>query len=281
MGTEASLPDGRALSYLDLGDPTGTPVMALDGPGSRALGRAAAPAAAELGIRLIAPDRPGFMGSTPQPGRSIVGWVADASALAEALGIERFGLLAQSAGTPFALAVAARAPESVLAVALCGGIVPLGEPGALHGVSGPMKPLFVLARRAPWAVRPLLGLARNPDKAADRALKDLPPKDRAAMERPELLALHRETTAEIMRYPEAFAHEARLVARPWGFELADVRVPVGLWVGAEDRTHPPAMSEKLAARFPPAGDVHVVPDAATFGLLEAYPAALAFAACSA
>jgi pimeloyl-ACP methyl ester carboxylesterase len=277
MGREATLPDGRLLSYLELGDPTGTPVMALDGPGSRALGRAAAPAAAELGVRLIVPDRPGFGDSTPQRDRTIVDWVADAAALADAVDIERFGLLGQSAGTPFALAVAARVPGRVLAVALCGGIVPLGEPGALEGVGGPMRPLFVVARRAPWAVRPLLRLVRNPDTAADRALKDLPEKDRAAMERSELLALHRATTAEIMRYPDAFAHEVRLVARPWGFDLADVKAPVGLWVGSEDRTHPPGMSEELAARLPHAREVHVVPAAATFGLLDAYPDAMRFA----
>jgi pimeloyl-ACP methyl ester carboxylesterase len=232
VGKEATLPDGRVVSYLELGDPTGTPVMALDGPGSRALGRAAAPAAAELGVRLIVPDRPGFLDSTPQPDRTIVDWVADATALADAADIADFGLLGQSAGTPFALAVAARAPERVLAVALCGGIVPLGEPGALDGVGGPMRPLFVVARRAPWALRPLLRLARNPDKAADRALKDLPSNDAAAMARPELLAMHRETTAEIMRYPDAFAHEVRLVARAWGFDLADVEAPIGLWSAA-------------------------------------------------
>jgi hypothetical protein len=37
------------------------------------------------------------------------------------------------------------------------------------------------------------------------------------------------------------------------------------------------MSEKLAARLPQA-EVHVVEGAATFGLLEAYPDALRFAA---
>jgi pimeloyl-ACP methyl ester carboxylesterase len=269
--------DGRVLSYVELAERGGTPVLALDGPGSRGLARAAGPAAQELGIRLIAPDRPGFLDSTPSPRRTITDWAADAIGLADDLGLERFGLLAQSAGTPFALVVAARHPDRVGAIALCGGIVPLGEPGALDGVGGPMRPLFVLAKRAPFLVRPLLGLARNPDKAAERALKDLPPRDAAAMARPELLALHRETTAEIMRYPDALAHEARLVARPWGFELGDVRAPVGLWVGAEDRTHPPAMSEKLAARLPRA-EVHVVPGAATFGLLEAYPDALRFAA---
>ena len=269
--------DGRVLGYLELGDAGGAPVLALDGPGSRALAKAAAPAAELAGVRLVAPDRPGFLDSAPAPDRTILDWANDAIELADELGLDRFGLLAQSAGTPFALAVAARHPDRVGAVALCGAIVPLGEKGALDGTGGPMKPVFVVARRAPFLVRPLLGLAGNPDKAAERALKDLPPKDAAAMERPELLALHRQTTKEAMGYPDAFAHEVKLVTRPWGFALADVRAPVALWVGSEDKTHPPAMSEKLAARLPQA-EVHVVEGAATFGLLEAYPDALRFAA---
>ncbi|HEX4625096.1 MAG TPA: hypothetical protein VH231_11620 [Solirubrobacteraceae bacterium] len=46
-------------------------------------------------------------------------------------------------------------------------------------------------------------------KAAERALKDLPPKDAAAMERPELLALHRQTTKEALGYPDALRFAAR------------------------------------------------------------------------
>jgi pimeloyl-ACP methyl ester carboxylesterase len=65
------LAGGRTLSYGVLGDPDGAAtVVVLDGPGSRGLARAAGPAAAERGLRLIAPDRPGFGRSTPRPGRT-------------------------------------------------------------------------------------------------------------------------------------------------------------------------------------------------------------------
>jgi pimeloyl-ACP methyl ester carboxylesterase len=257
------------LDHMEVGAADGAPIVVLDGPGSRALAQAAAPAAEALGLRLIAPDR--------RPEGTILDGADAVVALADGLGLERFGVLGQSGGTPFALATAARRPDRVEAVALCGGIVPLGEPGALHGVGGPMRPMFVLARRAPFLVRPLLGLAGKPEKAAERALKDLPPKDAAAMKRPELLALHHEATREIMAQPDLLAHEVKLFAKPWGFELSEVTAPVGLWVGSEDRTHPPAMSQKLAARLPHA-EVHVVDGAATFGLLEAYPDVLRFAA---
>ena len=53
------LPDGRTLSYMQAGADAGPVVTVLDGPCSRGLGRALAPTARELGIRLLIPDRPG------------------------------------------------------------------------------------------------------------------------------------------------------------------------------------------------------------------------------
>ncbi len=57
------LADGRTLACLELGDPEGSPVLYFHGyPGSRLEGRLAAGAARRHGLRLIAPDRPGFGG---------------------------------------------------------------------------------------------------------------------------------------------------------------------------------------------------------------------------
>jgi pimeloyl-ACP methyl ester carboxylesterase len=66
-----------------------------------------------------------------------------------------------------------------------------------------------------------------------------------------------------------------MLTDPWGFEVADVRVPVAMWVGDKDTTHPPAMSRRLADRLPDAR-VTIVPDSGTFGLMTCYPDALAF-----
>ena len=96
------LPDGRTLSYTLYGQTGERWVVVLDGPGSRGLARAAAPGAEELGIRLLAPDRPGFGESDVPEGSGIAGWPADLSALLEELGIEKTGIVTQSGGTPTA-----------------------------------------------------------------------------------------------------------------------------------------------------------------------------------
>src|ERR1700744_4591972 len=74
----------------------------------------------DFAIRLVIPDRPGSHGSTPKPGRTIADWPADHLALMDTLGVDRFGIVTQSGGTPYGIAVAGAAPERVTAHSLPG-----------------------------------------------------------------------------------------------------------------------------------------------------------------
>ena len=65
-----SLPDGRKLAYSEYGDRHGKPVIYFHGfPGSRVEGLLMDAAAKWLGLRIVAPDRPGFGRSDFQAGR--------------------------------------------------------------------------------------------------------------------------------------------------------------------------------------------------------------------
>jgi pimeloyl-ACP methyl ester carboxylesterase len=272
--SQVQLADGRTLSYAVLGDQEAArTVVVLDGPGSRGLARAAADAASDRGVRLIAPDRPGFLRSTPHPGRTFASVAQDVLAIAP----PRFAVLAQSGGTPYALAVAAAAPDRVTKLAFVGGMTPLGENDALNGVGGPMRGLFVLARRAPWALRPLLALGArgNTQKTADKLAQAAPPADQAVLGQPRYRDVHDRTSAEALQSPAAFASEVALLAKPWSIE--PVAMPVALWVGERDATHPPIMARRLAERLGGA-PVTVVPGAATFGLVPVFGDVLGFLA---
>ena len=86
------LPDGRRLGYTEFGDPSGIPVFAFHGtPGSRFMFRIVHEPARRLGLRIIAPDRPGFGLSDYQENRTLSDWAADVRALADKLGLDRFG----------------------------------------------------------------------------------------------------------------------------------------------------------------------------------------------
>ncbi|HWM98155.1 MAG TPA: alpha/beta fold hydrolase, partial [Streptosporangiaceae bacterium] len=84
-------PDGRTLAVEDAGDRAGRPVMVHTGtPGGRRLyGPRTLADAERRRLRLISYDRPGYGGSTPQPGRSTADCAGDVRVICEALGIDR------------------------------------------------------------------------------------------------------------------------------------------------------------------------------------------------
>lgn len=277
------LPGGRRLSYALLGAAGGPAVVVLDGPGSRGLARAAADSAAEHGIQLVAPDRPGFFDSSPVPGRTIGDWAADHAALLDALGIERAGILAQSGGTPYALTAAAALPERTTALAFTGPLAPLDQQGALAEAGKQFRSGVKLGRRAPWLLRFLMRrmaaqARKNPEKVAMNVVPTDAAADLAVLAEPHWRDLHVQATREILSRPDALAQEILLIGRPWGIDFSRITAPAAYWVGERDRTHPPAHARRLAARL--GGEVTVVPEAATFGLLPHYGDALAFAAGS-
>ena len=78
--------------------------------------------------------------------------------------------------------------------------------------------------------------------------------------------------------PAAIAREIGLLARPWGYDLADARAPAAFWSGELDEVHPTSQSRRIAAELPGDPPIHIVRGAANFGLLPIYPDALRFAA---
>jgi len=279
---EWRLADGRTLGYGLYGASDGPLVVVLDGPGSRGLGRAMASPAVQLGIKLLAPDRPGFGCSSPARDCAIAAISTDLLALVDHLGFRRFGLVAQSGGTPYALAVAAAAGDRVTGLAFVGGMAPLDEPHALQDVGRPMRIAFTLARRAPWVVRPILNrlarqTAKDPEAAARMYAAKMPPDDRRVLADPTLWAIHAKSSAEIASRPAALALEVRMLVRPWNVNWDRISAPAALWVGELDRTHPPSMSRRLATLLGNA-PVTLVAGAATFAMLPCYPDALRHAA---
>lgn len=103
-----TMSSGRALAYFEWGDDAGYPVLYFHGtPSSRLEGAFADGAAKRAGFRLIAVDRPGFGRSTFQHGRRFHDWPADVCALADALGLDEFGVVGHSGAGPHLFACGA------------------------------------------------------------------------------------------------------------------------------------------------------------------------------
>ena len=122
--------DGRTLAVEEAGDPAGRPVLVHMGtPNSRHLYGQHVRDAAERGLRLISYDRPGYGGSSPQPGRTVADCAGDVRAICAELGIDRLAMWGISGGGPHVLACAALLPDLVTAVASLASLAPYGAEG--------------------------------------------------------------------------------------------------------------------------------------------------------
>ena len=84
--------------------------------------------ARRLGMRIIAPERPGFGLSTFQHNRTLADWASDMMEFANHLGLKHFGVAGISGGGPYAAACAALLPSRVTAAALINPVGPLCAP---------------------------------------------------------------------------------------------------------------------------------------------------------
>jgi pimeloyl-ACP methyl ester carboxylesterase len=272
--TVLRLGDGRLLTFAEYGDPDGEPVLAFHGtPGSRFQLTALDDAARATGVRLIVPDRPGYGASDPHPHRRLADWPADVEAIADHLGIERFGVLGVSGGAPHALACALALPQRVRRLGVVSGVAP-PECWAPSSRSGRLEQAVALLMRTGGTVlRLLVGLvlalvrrATGPALRAYRLL--LPPADRRIVADPELA---QQLQDEIRRQPRTAAasvvQDLRLFARPWGLDVTDLAVPTDVWHGDADRAVPVEHARSLATRIPGAR-FHEHPGSGHFLLVE-------------
>src|SRR6059036_1757124 len=102
-----TLSSGRKIGYAEFGDPEGALMFFFHGwPGSRLQGAIVDAAGKKLGLRVIAPDRPGIGLSDFQPDRKLLDWPPAIAEMAEQLGGEKFYVLGLSGGGPYVAACA-------------------------------------------------------------------------------------------------------------------------------------------------------------------------------
>jgi pimeloyl-ACP methyl ester carboxylesterase len=251
---------GRTLAIAEWGEPDGFPVFLLHGtPGSRFAGQGDAGAYADVGARVIMYDRPGYGGSDRFRGRRVVDSVADVSAIADSLGLERFAVSGGSWGGPHSLAVAARLPERVTRAACVAGPAPFDTAGFawfagmdavnIEEIGWALDGEDLLAREiermaAAWLER----VNNDPSKAGEVKFSDA---DRAVMARPERQEMERRMLNEAFRQGIwGYVDDALCLIQPWGFDVTEIRVPTRIHYGLTDVLVPPQHGEWLAHNVP-------------------------------
>jgi pimeloyl-ACP methyl ester carboxylesterase len=261
--------DGRTLQVVEDGDPGGQPAIVHGGTpgGAEPLYRPWVEDALARGIRLVAYDRPGYGPSTPRPGRTIADAAADVAAIADALGIDRFATWGASGGGPHALATAALLPDRVVAAAALGSPAPFDAHG-LDWFAGQEDDNVNEHRAAvagPETLRRMLAPARDgmlaarPSQMLEGLGSLLHPLDAELVHGEVAEYLLRSAQHGLERSIDGWVDDDRAFVTPWGFDPADVRVPVLIRHGVHDRFIPVAHGRWLADRIPRA-EAHISED---------------------
>jgi len=251
---------GAVLAFEEYGDPSGVPVIFCHGwPSSRTMAQLTDDAARGLGVRIISPDRPGISASTRQRDRKLSDWPGFLQGLVDHLKISDFRILAISGGAPYAYATAIAIPERVRAIAIVGGVIPFAELKDFKGLLPLYRWMLAFYRNRPQLLRQLFRLARPflsfraPIRLRPLLLKMLllRPCDAASLRDNAAFEAIFESQRRAWRgSAEGVMDDARIYAQPWGFAVEDVRVPVRLWHGKQDRAFAVCLAEEIANRLP-------------------------------
>ena len=256
---DVTLPDGRTLHVHDEGDPDGHAVVFHHGtPACGRLHPDHIDDARARGIRLIGFDRAGYGGSSAKFGRSFADAATDVADLLDILGADRFATWGHSGGGPHALACAALLPDRCVAAATLASSGPYGvdDLDFLAGMGELNVQEFGLLLEGGEVHEAAIRRSQvelfsgGPDGLREAMLTVLSPLDREAMT-PEFAAwgfrVMYEGTGERI---EGWRDDDLALVKPWGFDVAAIRVPVLLLQGTDDLMVPPAHGRWLAERIP-------------------------------
>ncbi|MSU23675.1 MAG: alpha/beta hydrolase [Opitutus sp.] len=281
-----NLPDGRALAYAEFGRPDGLPVLYFHGaPSSRfepllvgdeVLHR--------LGLRVIAPDRPGMGGSTFRPGRGFADWPRDVVALADSLGLDRFAVWGYSGGGPYVAACAAKIPARLTAAVIVAGAWRMDWPEVAAGLPLPNRLMVFFARRAPWLLGPMFqAMASLGQGAPEKELAGMKGRVTAAdyawfaHDSRRFATLGRVLRESLRPGTKGAVWDMRRYVHEFDFRADEIRMPLRLFHGEQDANYPLA-AVRRALRDLPSAQLVTYADEAHLSLssnrMEAVAAAL-------
>lgn len=255
----------RRITYAEYGRPDGVPVVFLHGtPGSHRLGALLETAAQDHGVRVLAPDRPGYGHATPWPDRSVHDAAAFLLPVLDDAGVRTAGLIAFSGGAPYALSVAATRPDRINRVDVIAGVTP---PSVSEGTPAIVRLLTGLATTTPSVLR---GLFRGQTWLAKRLAPAFVVGQYTAND--ETVP---DTAARIVKddFVESFTNhrsgavtEFQDTATDWNIDFNAIDADVSVWHGEHD-TNVPIKGARRLVREIPTGELSVIDDADHLGTL--------------
>ncbi len=263
------LADGRDIEFLTAGPEDGLPLVVHEGtPVGLEINSKLGAAAAERGLRIVQVARPGYVQSTPLPGRRVADIAADVAAVLDDLGSGTFVSIGFSGGGPHSIACAALLPGRCLAAASVAGVGPSGVDGLdfLAGMGPENVEEFGLAMQGEAALTPFLEkeAASLRDITGEQivgALAGLISGADAAVLTGEFAdSLAAGLRSAVSNGIAGWRDDDLAFAAPWDFWPDTQAAPIAIWQGDQDNMVPFAHGQWLAARIPGAR-VHLQPGA--------------------
>ena len=253
--------DGRVLEVLVTGPDDALPLVFHTGTPSGLIEYPPlADAASARGLRTVLYSRPGYGGSTPQPGRLVADAADDVDKILERIGADEFVTAGWSGGGPHALACAALLPVRCLAAATIAGVAPSDSPGLdwMAGMAEENHEEFgaALAGEANLSGFLYAGAAAlggiSPAEVADGLGGLVSEPDKAAITGEFADYLAASLRAAVTAGIDGWRDDDLAFTRDWGISLEALghATPVAIWQGDQDRMVPAAHGAWLAANIP-------------------------------
>lgn len=256
---QARLPDNRTLGWAEWGPETGSPVLFCPGAAmSRWIGFGD-PILPELGVRLIAVDRPGLGASDPAPGRTLLDWAEDIRRFIDARGLAAPAIIGFSQGAPFALACAAAGV--VTGAAVVSGTDELANPAFADLLNPDVRRVVEMVAADPASAEAFFS-GMNADRMWNMVTGMSAEVDRVLYADPSVERAFKRAMAEgFAQGPAGYVRDTMIAMARWPFDPAAITVPVDLWYGEHDASpvHSPDVGASLAGRIPTARR-HVLPE---------------------
>jgi len=235
----------------------------------------------QLGIHLIAYDRPGYGGSTRRRGRAVVDAARDVEAIADELGIDEFSVVGRSGGGPHALACAAELPKRVRSAAVLVSLAPPDAPELdwFKGMTESNVREYLNARNNRKRLRSTLvqnadAMRADPMAVLNDLDDEMPEVDRHVVADAGIRRmLHKNFEAAIENTADGWIDDAVAFSKNWGFDPVTIDVPTLLWHG-EDDVFSPVEHFNWLSRTIRNATVVLQPSAAHFAAVPVLPRVL-------